>query len=291
MCGRLEKKISTIESEYAVLGYIVTGYYLKNPQETVRSICLQKKPVAVVYEGLIRKEDIANFPHNAHAFFFDSGKPSGALVARHLLMLGHRSIAYIDYESADGSRPDRREEIVRVMTAAGGTVQVSSVTQIHNDKINACFSDAARTISKRLEGDHLRSPIDKTLARRIYEKLTRNAEGETFRVNLHAALDQLFTEKMFTAIVGGGVTSPVFILEYLNLKKIDVPREISLAGFGNSLAEAENDITSYDCDCFSVAHAIIWHLLRSTERKGTSTNRVTTIDGVLMTRLSTGKVP
>jgi DNA-binding LacI/PurR family transcriptional regulator len=140
-----------------------------------------------------------------------------------------------------------------------------------------------------MQAEKLCSPHDRTLERRIREKLLKNSSGEIFRVNLHNALDRLFEKERFTAIVGGGVSTPVFILEYLDLKKIAVPAQMSLAGFGNSLAESENGITSFDCDCYSVAHAVVWHLLRPEQKKRTANNRYTVIEGVLMPRMSTSR--
>jgi len=285
--GGLEKKLRMLEAEYAVLGYIVTGYYLANPLETISRICARRKPVAVIYEGRLHDEDVAGFSENAHAFLFDSGRPSGALVARHLLQLGHRSIAYVDYEVFDGIRPGRFEEIDRMVTNAGGRVTASRITSTLGEKMDSCFADAAREIALRMQAEKLCSPHDRTLERRIREKLLKNSSGEIFRVNLHNALDRLFEKELFTAIVGGGVSTPVFILEYLNLKKIAVPAQMSLAGFGNSLAESENGITSFDCDCYSVAHAIVWHLLRPEQKKSAANNRHTVIEGVLMPRMST----
>jgi hypothetical protein len=203
------------------------------------------------------------------------------------LQLGHRSIAYVDYEAFDGVRLGRFEEIDRMVTNAGGRAVAARITSNLGEKLDSYFADAAHEIALRMKADKLCSPHDRTLEPRIREKLLKNSSGEIFRVNLHAALDRLFEKDRFSAIIGGGISTPVFILEYLDLKKIAVPGQMSLAGFGNSLAESERGITSFDCDCYSVAHAIVWHLLRPEQKKSTANNRCTVIEGVLMPRMST----
>ncbi|MBD3421604.1 MAG: GntR family transcriptional regulator [Chitinivibrionales bacterium] len=252
------------------------------------------KPVAVLDEIGMYDGGVSHF-HNRFIRFFQMTQSSipAREVARYLLTLGHRRIAYISpFHGALWSR--RRLEGLRDVYNAAGTPDGVSAHAI--DYPLLARGKKRSKIETFLEGYKRWKRTAPSSFVWEMEPFINAAEkhavgwGE-LRYSLRPVFDTVLADTALTSWVT--VTDFVAMLarEYLQEKHIGVPQRISLVSFDDSARALKQRITSYNFNIPAAARALLRFITSPRDELRRNPLHLVTIDGMLIRRASSGAAP
>ncbi len=243
--------------ENAVLGYLVFGRGM--PEEFTATVVAQlarhQLPVSVLDESGDLPIALRHCSRNrVRRFSVSCTVQSGAAMGRFLVERGHRRVAYINPAHA-ATWSLRRLAGLRGTYAQAGypdavhefvTGHVSGVPQ-HTYQTEALLKGATPVLRRAVRG----------LAMRITEELGKDA------MSAHVAplLDQTLHEPGLTAWVAANDYVAVQCLRFLQQHRVDVPAELSVVGFDDTLDAFLWKLTSYNHNFEAVIHAMLAHVL------------------------------
>ncbi|MBD3240641.1 MAG: GntR family transcriptional regulator, partial [Chitinivibrionales bacterium] len=194
-------------------------------------------------------------------FSMGQTKRCGADMARHLLALGHRHVAFVHH----GSRSARYEGLCEVYDDAGlpGAVIDVSVggdrapSPPDDDRSRASLSKAIAALDKRVREEALLGRTLNKMAEHIHWEMV----GEHRRALLQPALEGLLRRKEVTAWVGESDEVALHCLAFARGRGLAVPADVSIVGFDDIEESFLAGLTTYNFDVHGVVNTMLSHLL------------------------------
>ncbi len=280
----------------SVIGFMVWNAVLR--PATSRGILEQVShynlPVAVLDEtAAFTDSPPPRLPCPLRVFPLGCTAQAGRLMARHLLGLGHRSIAYVCANHATSWSHQRLQGLrteVEWATGGEGTVVpvVSGDTRALFPKeiyaLNDILAEAATDIVRR-GNEQMRSLLADALNR--HHPALR---GLVQYVRRSRTRDQLVARAValegITAWVGADDATAFGLVRRLRARGRRVPEDVSVCGFDDGVAATLNGLTSYNFDLPAVVAGLVRYLLSPGEPRTRSTHTV--IDGYVVERDTSG---
>ena len=286
-----------LKDQPEVLGYIVLAIHHEPGHAMLfRRLAPMRKPVAVL-TNIPYSELSVPSRHGRYFRHFVSGttEEPGRDVARFLLNLGHRRIAWISPFHKDDWSRKRLRGLDETMRAAGYDRGVIALTRDFHDRPRrggdpneapSAFAKVHRSVG-RIRA-HSPAGVQRALDRGMAAFRTATHAAAEIGVHVDQLLDRAMSEREATAWVAANDAVALPALDYLRAHSIAVPQRISLVGFDNSLDGAQRLITSYDFNLGGIADAVLSYLLKTgyfaVRRPGAETH----VHGMLIERATTG---
>jgi DNA-binding FadR family transcriptional regulator len=258
----------------------------------------QAMPVAIYDEsGESPLPDISPFRVRRFCSAF-SGMGS-ADIARHLLSLGHRSVAFISTVHQARYSRNRLAWLTQAFAQSGLTSAVAPVTASYSEGMTA-EQDRRVRIGKIIDRLLTQKSADADeMTKRVGEVLSEFASEAKDRILANAADAQL--EPLFNAaLTNKNVSAWVCVSDNVALKAIRfltkagrrVPRDLSVCGYDDSLAASIGGLTSYNFNTGGTARAMANYLLDAGGVSGCGRPACDVeVEGSLVVRGSTAKAP
>jgi DNA-binding LacI/PurR family transcriptional regulator len=302
--------IEDISSHGIIIGYIIFAESIKGIDSLLKYLAKFHKPTAVLDElGDIAWAGL--FPRHEQCAVFSLGytKKCGMHVARHLLQLGHRHIAYVSPYHRNPYSLQRYTGLEEEFTSAGFPGKVEQCT--FSDHVSS-WEVAAGTADFRtrsgptvLRLDTMKRAVNRFLQDRRLK--FRNYHSNIFRRLLDKLewhkwqeIDSLYMIPLFEkALSLPGVTAWVAVddqaalmaIEFLKQNGKKVPAEISVVGFDDSLDAIENNVTSYNFNMQAIARGMLNFIFNPDIKGDTAAPQCFEVDGVVVARSTSGPAP
>jgi len=239
------------------------------------------KPAALWGEGGIQGVDLSG----SRARIFDNGHlgTSGRGVGIHLRELGHQRVAFLSvYHGAHWSR--RRLESLRSALEPEGTVVPIAVDGLlHPLVAPERPPELLAPILRRL------GPRAAFLAHRLADIAATHTlllREELLLQTLEPLLVRALADRTITAWVCSNDNQALMAIRWLRERGVDVPGQISIAGFDDSNRGQDQGLTSWSFGEMELAEAMVRHLVHPVVGAG-----VARIEGALVARGSTARAP
>ncbi len=231
------------------------------------------KPVAILDDGggVVLP---GRAPGAVRLIRFADTRSDGAAVARYLVGLGHRSVAYLSPTHAALWSQERLAGIRGVYEAAGlgahvlaccdDSIRTTSEAVGPGQSARAIVEHAARSLSaSRAEADRMVGHM----LQRMRERLDLYMEPEIL-AQIEAPL---FEQALATGTATAWVCSSDYVasraLQFLAQKRVAVPETVSVMGFDDSLDAFTDRITSYNFNIAMVVRTMLNHVLGPVSRR------------------------
>jgi DNA-binding GntR family transcriptional regulator len=280
------------------LGFVV--WAMGMPQEALREALLRigrtGRPVAVLDEtGQSRLPSFPKTPVNACVFSMAYSRLPGQVMARYLLDLGHRHLAYICPFHDNAWSPNRLAGLKGVYASAG-----------HPDAVHAftldTYHDPWQLVTQSQE---IREQIDSMLAPRgridgessmtlgrtldvLRQRIDFILEREAPRDKLLPLVEEALRRKEITAWVAASDSLALLCLDFLRSRGLRVPEDISVVGFDDSPDAFAQNLTSYNFDCPTAVAAMLGHI-RGTHGSARRRVQEVELEGFVTQRLTSGR--
>ncbi|MBD3319980.1 MAG: GntR family transcriptional regulator [Chitinivibrionales bacterium] len=221
----------------------------------------------------------------------------GKEIARFLLSLGHRRIAYISPFHQALWSANRLEGLSCTYRDAGLPDSVREFTYNRPPKINIYYRDQALqrcTIAplhkayqqwKESVPEYFIPPLDFLFNFHIPERLIPWAE-------MHHDLDLLFEQALednsISAWVAANDEVACRALDFLGRRRIDVPGKISVVGFDDTQPALQQALTTYNFNMQAMAHAMLDHVLHRQSPLLNQSRKTIELEGLIIERKTTG---
>jgi hypothetical protein len=233
----------------AVLGIacIVANLSL-DPGEVLAGLARWKKPVAILDVVGGWRLPAPDRSHAAVQFFTNTAsRQPGRSMARYLLELGHKKMAFFSPFHQAAWSQQRLEGIAQIYQAGGGVVRPFVLDQYAYpwDFITA---EGAPEGVQSFYREHKHLTDWNCANREVLSRMTplfRRALGD----------------KTITAWLMANDYTAILALDYLKEKKIQIPQQLSVAAFDNTLDAMEYQLTSYDFNSPGLVQAMLRHIL------------------------------
>jgi DNA-binding LacI/PurR family transcriptional regulator len=254
------------------LGLIVFQHGLV--QDTLTDLVHQllqfRAPIAVLDEGIGYSLPASFCRANAVRVFSIAFRPSvGRQVGQYLLGLGHRRAAYISVHAERAWSRNRLLGVRDAFTEAAG--DRGSVTEFRSAVAPPVLADI-----ERKEGAPLSEHMELLLRLRDIETLRNRIEillrREVIRPLALPLLEQCLARRDITTWIAENDDLALECLDFLKSRHVEVPGEVSVMGFDDSMEGLVRGLTSYSFNCTAVVHALLSHVFnpRQAERFGGS---------------------
>lgn len=262
------------------VGIIATNWHYEDPYAICWEIAKLKLPACVWFDEQTR--DFMKSKPRIHYHDQGHSTENGVLLTRHLMDLGHKHIAFISPWHANSWSIKRLQGIQEEAMRNGCHIDVCC---LHGD------SEWDRLIPA--ENDPM---IQKKFPQHLIEKLV---EGSSDSVRSHLCselgwnrirkdMEPLFAQALAsqaTAWIGANDICALNALKWLKGKGIQVPRDISVVGFDDTIEALRSDLTSFRFSCASVARSMIHQILT-----GSKAPTLTQHKGMVVVRGSSARV-
>jgi len=268
-----------IRPDPSSVGVVASTWHIQDPALLLHELESLRLPVCLWTEEYTRRETGRRHPRiQLHEQGYH--KDVGALAARHLLDLGHSRFAYISPWHASRWSRSRYQGIEEEVLRRGGQVESFGLEGISIwDRLAPAYSDP-----------RIASSFPKTLVARLVEGSSTPVREATIRElgmnRLRKDLDPLLEQASrsgATAWIAANDVCALQALDWLHAKGVEVPRQVSLAGFDDTAQALRADLTSYRFASDSMARSMIRQILSPTRTKGVMRH-----EGVVVARGSTG---
>ena len=109
-----------------------------------------------------------------------------------------------------------------------------------------------------------------------------------FRRVLSTEFTRALADPTITAWVAANDDVAVPALEFLRERGVNVPQQISVVGFDDSVNALANQLTSYNINLPAILSASLRHILRTAPRQTATRAKIVRIDGTAVERAATG---
>lgn len=205
------------------------------------------------------------------------GRGASREVARLLLNLGHRTVAYISHVGDAGWSQERlaglREEFAKagVGDSERAVVEVSSDSPARvpfrrqqSDTL-ATFWEYSQYVELLKEREWVRESTSQGFTegtiRMLRQQFHQVRQDQVIRDAVFPLFDRAVQYRDVTAWVGASDEVALQALEFLQLKGRRVPEDFSVVGFDNSVDATVRGVTSYNFNSSAHMHALITHIL------------------------------
>ncbi len=233
----------------------------------------------------------SNLPSGRRLRVFRAGAPerAGEDIARFLLELGHRSVAFFSPFHKEVWSQRRYRGIARVYTTAGPPSRLHAFTSIKAfmdpgriaEGIRRCGLDRFLDYMEHHVHPGLRYNISSLIIdRRHWELLCGLVEVQEW---LKQRFEEALADPEITAWVLVNDHAASYAHDILARRNITPPQRVSLISFDDSLAALRKGITSYNFNAAAHASAMLDHLLRPFA-SGARAGRVKELKGSIIQR-------
>lgn len=261
----------------ATVGVVASTWHYPEPMAVCRELARLRIPACVWVE-----EHILGAPSLYPGLnFHDQGYSSeiGSLVARHLLDLGHRHLAFISPWHASLWSRNRLLGIEKEAKMSGGRVDAFCLMgESEWDRLIPAASDATLAT---LFPSELLSKIIEGSSTRVREFVELELGWNRVYRDLCPLLENALSSGA-TAWIGANDPCALRALKWLRERNIPVPDRISVAGFDDNVEALRSDLTSFRFSCASMARSMIHQILSSS-----AASTLTRHKGVVVARQST----
>jgi DNA-binding LacI/PurR family transcriptional regulator len=256
------------------------------------------KPAAVLDE-IGGWEMPKGFARRNNVLFFSSltGRGPGRTAARFLLGLGHKNVAFVSAIHASTWSQQRLLGLEEIYRAAGDRFGVRAFTnnaysirdeylpqaEEHSDL--AAFDKLYATWRNTVP-DHVQDEFDGWVGAGARVTLSR-AEMKSCVVSL---CDEALKDTSITAWVVANDQQALMALEHARRRGIDVPAGISILGFDDTLDALRADLTSYNFNLHSAAHAMLNHIVWPVGKRNRRVVVKQEIEGAVVARQTTAAI-
>jgi DNA-binding LacI/PurR family transcriptional regulator len=285
-----------IENTADVLGYI---YLVLHPQgaapEIVRFIGRSGKPIACI--------DGRDYPvtqalpvavRGAKIFSLYDDTLATQAIARHLLQLGHRSIAYFSVYDW----PRRLREISNPISSARMDASVTHFS-LYGDNPGFHRSALSRygidITSDPLEYDpegwqrQIPASFCAGADRLARESILWQWLKAEIVLQLQPLFEQALRDRRITAWVSADDNAGLMANDFLKRNTVAVPGAVSLVTFGNRPEALREGITGYDFNHRGIIRAALRHVLRMPQPLSAGSRTRVRVEGQLVIRASSGR--
>lgn len=221
------------------------------------------------------------------------GEQPGRDMARYLLRLGHRDIAFVTSSFSSVHSRARLQGLRREYTAAGFPDAVRPITALRPEKQPWTESPAddqnallEMLVPRYVERTQGRFSVRERMAVLMSQELSIARRMQRRRDALFPALEALMRDTKVTAWVGNSDTDALVALDFLRLSGIAVPGRISVAGFDDSYEAFAQKLTSYNFNGSAYVNAMLESVLRPGRWDSRKTTQPIAIDGRIVQRAS-----
>ncbi|MBD3346146.1 MAG: hypothetical protein GF401_13900, partial [Chitinivibrionales bacterium] len=217
-------------------------------------------------------------------------------VARHLIGLGHKNIAYISPIHEMTWSKTRLRALGTVYTAAGyadgveGFTKNSSPVQAATQKSLELHEADSYPVQ---DSEEWWEKMPFAYREQMYFPIKRTAwitlKSAIIFENCIPLMEKALQQKDITAWICANDLVASMALSYLWSKNVRIPQDLSVVGFDDTLDAMGERITSYNFNFQAVTEAMINFVLRPYSFKRVWRKKITDIEGNLVIRSTTGK--
>jgi len=268
-----------VKLEDNTVGVIATNWHYPDPMAICLAISRLKVPTCVWFD----EHNLDATSMDARIHFHDQGHSAenGALLARHLLELGHQRIAFISPWHANSWSLKRFQGIAEEVAHGGGIVDLCCLYGDSEwDRLLPAENDPlfvktfpAKIIAKIVEGPS--EPIRDIMTATLGWNRIRQDMAPLFEKALASGA---------TAWIGANDVCALNALRWLRQREVAVPQRVAVAGFDDTVEALRSDLTSFRFSCASVARAMIYQIL-----SGSTTSTLTRHKGSVVARATTAR--
>ncbi|MBD3242398.1 MAG: GntR family transcriptional regulator [Chitinivibrionales bacterium] len=287
--------LRTRRGNEAVVGHLIatTGANLSQYTQLIRALAPSGLPTAIVDET--GSGDIAALRGGrlVRAFSLQAHRLPGVLMGRHLLELGHRRVAYLSPVHDSVWSVARLDGLRAAFAQAGvpqGVLTFTSVGTADESRGRARAEADLAWLREKLSHGGPRQ-------RRLALAVDMRARELSWMLQL-SHIAQRHEQLMRDAIGSRGITAwviandlfAIYALRFLEQQGIEVPRELSVAGFDDTMQAFTSGLTSYNPDRRAGVQAALSFVLGSQQiGSAGGQGRVVQILGYVTPRRSTAR--
>jgi DNA-binding LacI/PurR family transcriptional regulator len=285
----------------SVVGYLLWSTSIP-PSEVasmLRRFCAEGKPVALLDE---REGVLVDAGHPGaglvQSFTMGISPLCGRHVARHLLELGHRRVAYLSPFAQLTAGQDRRlQGLTETFAAAGLPNAVAPFTATERGSpvaVTTLPDDVSRSMEGLLRITARQTARHPAANARSSHTLRRAMVGIMHEQTFWKALAPMCRRALeenpeATAWIGYNDMTALECIDYLRSRRRRLPQDISVVGFDNTAEASYEGLTSYDFNSAAVMHEMLAHVLAPGRiRARRSPGQAVEIEGFVAERASTG---
>jgi DNA-binding transcriptional regulator YhcF (GntR family) len=301
LCGldEIEQVMNDPLLRPSILGYFVWSNALPdNFLEKVLSLASDTRMPVSILDDRARPESREMAGRNPRARLFENGSDTdpGRQLARHLLALGHRRIAYIYPQPAGAWAHNRLKGVQEEFALLGGEItslpvrDLSSYEQAFTHPLDAVgvLKSLTRHHLPQYRGTH---SLPKRIQDVFSSQVDQSVQHQLYYDAMHPLLESVIARDDITAVVGASDAIAAICMDFLHLKGVPVSQRMSVAGFGDCSEATRLHLTSFNFNTFACIQAMLNHTVhtpRHTRAKAANRNKVE-ISGFVTARDSTGK--
>ena len=292
-----------IARQGTILGFIVLPTAMDEVVPgLLRSLVRFGVPVAILSEAAQapRTEDPAPGAPVLTSWAVDS-RAAGRAVARYLLALGHRRIAYICAQHHSDWSQRRLDGIREALRAAGAREALVELTldrmSMGPDALSRVNAAAERSLLPYLRTTALQpfAALPPVVRQRLWQRVSTPVLTQlSWTMNevigpvrdLIPLAQQALADPTITAWVAGNTITALACHDLLLSSRVRVPQNVSLVGFDDSVDTATQRLTMFDFDAEGAVSACLSHVLGPSRAR--PARSMVDIPGYLITRLTTG---
>jgi len=248
-----------IRPDPSSVGVVASTWHFQEPGALCRELERLRLPVCVWTEEYTLKETSSR---SSRLRFHEQGyqKEVGIQAAGHLLDLGHVRFAYISPWHASRWSRSRHQGVVEEVESRGGVVEAFCLDGISVwDRLAPAYSDPklhahfpAAVLARLVEGSS--DPIR--------EDAIRELGMNRIRRDTSPLLEKALASRA-TAWIAANDVCALHALAWLGERGVQVPGQISVSGFDDTVEALRADLTSYRFASDAMARAMLRQLLSS----------------------------
>ena len=268
-----------IRPEASVVGVVASTWHYADPMAVCRELSRLKIPVCVWVEEHILEGLSLDSPIRFH----DQGYSSeiGSIVARHLLELGHKHLAFISPWQASQWSRNRLRGIEKEVKKQGGQVSAFCLEgESEWDRLIPAMTDPV--LLKKFPTKTLAKIVEDS-SERVHDFVVAELGWNRIRQDMIPLLEQALASGA-TAWIGANDLCALNAIHWLDEKNIPVPKRISVAGFDDIVEALRADLTSFRFSSASMARSMITQILSSS-----AASTLTRHEGMVVARRTTAK--
>jgi DNA-binding FadR family transcriptional regulator/DNA-binding LacI/PurR family transcriptional regulator len=295
----LFERIDALRAQHVCIGFVLWNTHVPLPAflKTLAHVKAFGQPVAIMDE----KNNLDPDQHLLHdgsiRAFTLAGVSAGRQIARYLLGLGHRQVAFLSCYHGEAWSQRRWRGVQEVFRTAG---HPENAHLLAIDATDALWEPDQSPAALRTVYQHFReflvdvrtaaktSPASHHLPylQQNNEKLMRDLQ---MAMQMREVLDELAEKKGVTACIAANDDMALVALEHMQRKGIAVPGSLSLIGLDDSMRATHFGLTSYNFNFPAIAQRIV-AFIRNPRLREFFNKPVLECEGFIMERESTGTV-
>lgn len=310
----LGNQLRALQDRHSVLGYILWTSMLPERKLDQALLALREaqrpegrpggldRPVAVmdttwdmgVTGALLHQSDLAGW---AFRIFTVAGQAAGRQMGQYLLRLGHRKVAYLSYCHRELWSQQRFRGLLQAFQGAGfGDGVRKFVIEEVDDRFHS-LPGSAELEEFRARGEaFLEAAAEAGQGRHAayaLEQMQGSVWNYVHQLKMAARVEPLLSaalqEPGITAWVGANDRMALIARDHLLRRGLRVPRDASVAGFDDSKAATDNDLTSYSFAFPEIARKILAYVLSPRQRLAAQEGGPVECEGLLVERGSSAQ--